>query len=111
MIEYVIIIFFIYLFVINLITNIETLECQDPYRTIRNNNSKIAEKELDKIQKMNINKHILENVENMQGFIINDIECDLWPNENLFNKCAVVCTRLKSVTSFSRVLLSSELKT
>ena len=85
MIEYVIILFFIYLFVINLITNIETFECQEQYTTIINNNNKIAINEFDKIQKMNINKSILQNVENMQGFIINDIECDLWPNENLFD--------------------------
>ena len=48
MIEYVIILFFIYLFVINLITNIETFECQEQYTTIINNINKIAINEFDK---------------------------------------------------------------
>lgn len=82
MIEYVIIIFFIYLLVINL-RNIETFECQNPYTTIKANNTKIVEKELNKINQININNTGFENIRKLQNYIINDSKCDEWPKPDI----------------------------
>ena len=83
MIEYVIIIFFIYLFVINFITNIETFECQDPYATIRKNNQDIVIEEENKINNMNINTTALNSLDNLQDYIINSIDCSEWPTRKI----------------------------
>ena len=83
MIEYVIIIFLMYLFIINVITNIETFECQDPYTTIKINNNKIAVEEKNKINNMNINTTGFNNINNLQNYIINNSKCDEWPKPQI----------------------------